>query len=232
MTIVWDGAEGPVWYEPTQDDVVWLQRAVEGEGPVESEVAQVLVNRFAYLWQVAQRVDGTPFYPTIAALAQAYAQPINPRWMEGGDKYEDAWASARTDQRRDELRARHALRKAHRELQTFSDKTRAAVRGALTTPPTIPAAWLHYSAPGTGRKGLPVLTPPVKGRNQMFGVNGAGSWAGYRMKNAGAALTPTRGTPSNPIDVDSPLQEPPEELKSYAPVVLLLAALWLLTRKK
>lgn len=207
-----NGAE--VSYAPSADDELWLRRAVAGEGRVEAQVAQVLVNRFAYLLGTAVRTDGAPFYPTLAEFVQAYAQPINPRWMRGGDKFEERFPDASREYQR-KLEAGHARRAVHRRMTDFDDATLTAVRTALHVGPIdIEPGWLHYSAPGSERPGMKPVTPPRRGTNQIFGVKGADAWGGYSVP--GAAELADR--------------HPPELLK-YAPAVLIAAALYLLNRK-
>lgn len=65
-------------YRITQNDLVWLAKMAAFEGSVESSPA--------LLWALAQRlawVDRSKF-PTLASLARAFSQPINPIWARDG----------------------------------------------------------------------------------------------------------------------------------------------------
>lgn len=173
--ISWDnGAKQPI-YLPTTNDRLWLLRAVEGEGPNHRQVAQVLVNRFLYL-----RAKQPSLYPALADLILAYSQPVNPRWMKGGDKWGEAWASAKTDKQRSALLALDKKRRAHRNLSTFSRVTEDAVTRAFTAGSRdIPATAVHFAAPKTGGKAMPLLTSKP-GENWLYSANGAETWQGYR----------------------------------------------------
>lgn len=66
-------------YPITDEDLLWLARAVKYEGDPTTYAATA--------WTLAQRyalVRST--YPTFAALIRAYAQPINPLWSRTGSK--------------------------------------------------------------------------------------------------------------------------------------------------
>jgi hypothetical protein len=82
---------------------LWLKRMVVGEGghrcsrQKASALLWAIVNRW-FLW------PGARFYPTFISLLRAFSQPINPRWMRGGDlakKYfgRNAAAKSRLDRR-------------------------------------------------------------------------------------------------------------------------------------
>lgn len=65
-------------YRITRNDLLWLAKMAAYEGGVESAPA--------LLWALAQRfawVDRSRF-PTLAALARSFSQPINPIWARDG----------------------------------------------------------------------------------------------------------------------------------------------------
>lgn len=173
--VAWDdGTKQPI-YLPTNTDRLWLLRAVEGEGPDQKQVAQVLTNRFLYL-----RARMPSAFATLADLVQAYSQPVNPRWMQGGDKWDAAWNRAKTDAQRATLLAQNKRRRAHRARGTFSASTEAAVTRALTAGSLdIPPTAVHFAAPEQGRKALPALTRPPKA-NWLHTEAPAATWQGYR----------------------------------------------------
>jgi hypothetical protein len=107
-------------YSATDDDALWLARAVAHEGSPMDAVAWALVQRFALLY---------PTYPTVAALVKAYAQPINPRWFPHGDLHAKRLRQLASDPRRqaDEL-AR--ARRREQYAQTPWDSIPAAARTA------------------------------------------------------------------------------------------------------
>ena len=145
-------------------DWLWLARAVEAEGEPHALVAQTLVNRWAWL-----RDRGLKQYPTLTSLVRGYAQPVNPRWMPGGELFEaelretaDASARARLEE--------HARRRrdVHARREVFGADTRNAVGQALVRGPiTIPAGAVHYSA---GNSKLPVLVPGGPHLNTIYGA--------------------------------------------------------------
>ncbi len=173
--VAWDdGTKQPI-YLPTEKDRLWLLRAVEGEGPDQTQVAQVLTNRFLYL-----RARLPNAYATLADLVRAYSQPVNPRWMRGGDKWDAAWSRAKTEAKRTELLALDKRRRAHSARTTFAASTEAAVTRALTAGSLdIPPTAVHFAAPGQGRKSLPALTQP-RNANWLHTEAPAATWQGYR----------------------------------------------------
>lgn len=66
-------------YLVSADDILWLHRAVQAEGPVQECVAQTLVNCFCL-----RRAQGAT-RGTLTDHVRAYAQPINPHWYSDGD---------------------------------------------------------------------------------------------------------------------------------------------------
>ena len=175
----------PGAYQPTHNDRVWLSRAVEGEGAPERLVAQALVNRFMWL-----RERDPKLYPTLADFVRAYAQPINPRWMQGGDKFEARWRKADAAGKV-RLRQQNARRQAHSTMTDFSDKTEDAVHRALTAGPVdLPSPdTTDYSAANMPEPGhLVRKTEHVPGRNTFYAAKGARGWKGY-----GARVAPALG---------------------------------------
>lgn len=63
---------------------LWLKRMVLGEGGWKcsdykaAALCWAIVNRW-FLW------PGAKYYPTFISMMRAFSQPINPRWMTGGD---------------------------------------------------------------------------------------------------------------------------------------------------
>lgn len=155
---VWSpaGAQLPI----TDADQLWLARAVEAEGQPKELVAQALINRWATLY------DQDPAaWPDLTTMVRAYAQPINPRWFEGGDLFEaqlptlspkEAAGSRRRAQMRPALAARTA----------FSADTIAAVEKAVNGPLTIPYGAVHFG-PQADRPD--VLIPGDSRRNAIYG---------------------------------------------------------------
>lgn len=138
----------------TDDDRLWLLRAVEAEGAPRTLVAQTLVNRFAWLW------DTTPGkYLTLTQLVQAYSQPVNPRWFPGGTLFEQSLGKLTPEQRPGAVTRAERRRDVHATRTTFSADTERAVDQALYGPITLPMGALHFAAPHVARPDLPVLVP-------------------------------------------------------------------------
>lgn len=150
--------------EVTADDRLWLARAVAREGEPLDLVAQALVNRWAWL---ADAQPGT--YPRLQDLVRAYAQPVNPRWMPGGDLFERRLERLRaTGQtaRIDVERRRAARRVRYAQATQFSPAVLDAVRQAVMGPVTLPAGVQHYHArPG---RPFPEVVRGVPGQSNTF----------------------------------------------------------------
>lgn len=147
-------------------DWLWLARAVQSEGEPRDLVAQVLVNRWAWL-----RDQGNATFPTLTSLVRAYAQPVNPLWMPGGRLYE-AELRETTDPKLRAALLEHAERRrdVHATREAFDPATLQAVSQALIRGPiTIPAGAVHYSA-GSSTSKLPVLIPGGPRRNTIYGA--------------------------------------------------------------
>lgn len=146
------------------DDVLWLSRAVEAEGPPRDLVAQTLVNRWAWLQDFAPGQ-----YPTLEALVRAYAQPVNPRWYPTGDKFLEAYGKVVVpDAQRSLMQRAQARELLHSTRVQFSESTDAAVQQALRGPVTLPAGVLHYAAASVKRPDLPLLLRGEPGKTNSF----------------------------------------------------------------
>lgn len=154
----------------TEDDALWLRRAVEREGEPRELVAQALVNRWALL-----KDRGSTSYPTLASFVRAYAQPVNPRWFPGGDHHLALLAehAARGPAHRAEMIARAERRRdVHSVRKIFQPETEAAVSRALKGPITLPAGITEYAADTASarrRHGAPMLAEP--GQNAFWSHN-------------------------------------------------------------
>jgi hypothetical protein len=167
-------------YVVTDEDRLWLLRAVQVEGPVQAQVAQVLCNCFAYLYA---RDNDTW---SLTKLVRSYAQPVNPAWFRSGLQFQK-WHAR--DPVKYPLSAALRRETMHSVRTTFDPPVVAAVDKALTAGPVdIPknatdyaAAWIDASHKYTA------LTGPQKGRNRLW--TRAPEWAGYRVSSS----TPVRG---------------------------------------
>ena len=136
------------------DDALWLARAVEAEGEPRPEVAQVLVNRWAWLEETQ---PGT--YPTLRSLVRAYAQPVNPKWFVGGEllvPYMNKHAALGRAWAANELEKAWKREHVHSVRQEFTPRTRQAVQQALYGPLSIMRGMLHFG-PVEGVEGRNVL---------------------------------------------------------------------------
>lgn len=168
-------------YTVTPEDELWLLRAVEAEGPVEQQVAQTLVNCFAYLHSRKPKSC-----PTLTWLIRNYAQPLNPRWYPDGDLFK-RW-NARDPVKYSLLAAQSRLAKSKRT--NFLAGTRVAVKKALTVGPVdIPSNCTDYAAAriDASRKYREV-TPKKhpKYANRLW--TRAPDWPGYRVIVSGTDL--------------------------------------------
>jgi len=149
----------------SDDDRLWLLRAIEAEGEPRALVAQVLVNRWAWLHD-----ENAGKYPRLADLVRAYAQPVNPRWYPDGSLFLDSIAKMPESQRPSAMKRAAIRRDVHSERTTFSQATIDAVRAALFGPVSIPLGALHFAAPSVLRSDLPVLVPSADIRqNTIYG---------------------------------------------------------------
>lgn len=164
-------------YVVTEEDILWLARAVEKEclddadDLDERRVAQALVNCFCL--EASRGV-----YKNLKTFVQAYAQPVNPRWFPEGDLFKK-WHAI--DPKKYPLSAAVARRDKHSKRSDFGWEACAAVDRALIEGPVdiLPsctdyaAAWLDAS------KKYVELTKPEKGRNRLW--TRAPWWTGYEV---------------------------------------------------
>lgn len=174
-------------YHPTAADVLWLHRAVEGEGPPHREVAAVLVNGF--MW--ARECSG--FSGPLMQWIRAYAQPVNPRWYVDGDLFRKQWTIATGDKRKGLEIVARAREATHSTRVRFSQTTADAVHRALTEP--ISAArcdWTDYAAAriDASKKGYIPRTPKTPGVNRFWTRPSAIGWQGYFTAAAGGSGPP------------------------------------------
>jgi hypothetical protein len=162
-------------YEVTAADVLWLQRAVQAEGEDPRQVAAVLVNGF--MWNRSRGSSGT-----LASWVRSYAQPVNPRWYESGDKHQAALLEAGTNASiKDGLitKARNRER-VHSVRTSFDARTLEAVRDALAgMPSNVKRAAVDYAAPRVASSRIPLEPVPTTNRNRLYTRLGAESWQGY-----------------------------------------------------
>jgi hypothetical protein len=161
-------------YRVTDEDVRTLRLAVQHEGAVRDQVAQVLVNCFAYLHSLKPKAC-----PSIAWLVRAYAQPINPQWFPEGKQFK-RWNAI--DPKKYSLAAAVIRRDVLSKVTKFLPATLAAVDKALTEGPvSIPANATDYAAARVdASKKYQPLTPPEKGVNRLW--TRAPKWQGYRVQ--------------------------------------------------
>lgn len=161
-------------YRVTPDDRIWLLRAVQCEGRVEAQVAQVLVNLFAYLHS---RSPGSA--PSLTWLVRSYAQPVNPAWFPAG-KHFLRWHAV--DPIKYSLIAATRREAMHSKRNTFDRRVMDAVTRALSLGPIdVPrnatdyaAAWIDAS------KKYKALAAPQKGVNRLW--TRAPGWTGYSVE--------------------------------------------------
>lgn len=167
---------GGTKYEPTEDDKLWLLRAVQAEGAPQLGVARALVNRFMML----RASNARPLHQTLAAFVRAYAQPVNSRWFPDGELF---LSKTRTPL---EVQQATLRRDAHSKRNTFDDKVRASVARALSTP--FMSDVTDYAVPsldGT-KKGLTARGEPIKGENRFWTARPG--WLGYFTSGSSVAL--------------------------------------------
>lgn len=160
-------------YTVTPDDRLWLLRAVQCEGNEETQVAQVLVNCFAYL-----HANKPKSCASLTWLVRSYAQPVNPTWFPGGSNFE-RWHAK--DPAKYPLAAAVRRRDVHSKLSAFRPDVVDAVDRALHEGPLdIPANATDYAASwiDASKKYKP-LTAPKKGVNRLW--TRAAQWQGYEV---------------------------------------------------
>lgn len=161
-------------YSPTDEDRIWLLRAVAGEGRDHREVAQALAQRFRFL-----RETRPGLYPTLASLVRAYSQPVNPRWLPGGDKFEAARAAGKSSASDAAVRRR----RVHHARVDFDPQVVSAAGEALCMlragwpPNAIAPEVTHFAAPDKNRPHMIERTTARDGRNRLWTTQGSVRWA-------------------------------------------------------
>jgi len=164
-------------YRITRDDVLWMARMAVYEGGDAADSLWALTQR--YVWFEER---GT-YYARLADLAQAFSQPINPRWTAEGDFCAPGGKYHGTDYCSP---ARLARRQAAREasLDYLADKdpdsvarTVAWAQGMLPNPLPLATNW---AAPKVAQGYLdrnPDADLLLKRGNWFIVDKGAQSWA-------------------------------------------------------
>lgn len=168
-------------YALTAGDRLWLLRAVQAEGPVQSQVAEALVNLFAYRLDArAQNPSsrGLAEATSLQSLVRAYAQPVNPRWYAGGDLHRAALAKASAQSERSKLQAAAVKRERVHSTRTVFDApviaaVDSALRGRHATDVTDYAAQHIDARP----KGYEARSEPRQGVNRLW--TREPGWSGY-----------------------------------------------------
>lgn len=112
---------------------LWLMRMVLGEGGkgCTYEKAEVLcraiINRW-FLW------PGARWYPTFILMMRAFSQPINPRWMTGGDLAKKWVGRKAASKERLARRAWVCSRKKHQIPRIIRNAVENVARGKLSYP--------------------------------------------------------------------------------------------------
>lgn len=161
-------------YEPTDEDRLWLLRAVAREGADQDQVAQALVNGFCHAYAAEHE-------HSLAHHVQAYAQPINPRWFPEGDLFKH-WHAI--DPAKYSQVAAERRRDVYSQATTFQLHVQAAAIKALTCGPfDIPASCTDYAAWWLINRWQTPLTAPVRnGPNRLW--TRAPGWTGYTVASA------------------------------------------------
>lgn len=176
-----DGSATP--YPVKASDVLWLSRAVQAEGPVQREVAAVLLNGF--MWARARK----GYKGTLTDWVRAYAQPINPRWYPNGDLF--AGSYERADPATRETLKKRAQNRAnvHSTRTQFTPGTEDAVRDALNgrvlSGELLAATDYAAGSLDATRKGYTLLQSQP-GANYIWSRPGTDGWEGYRVDAVGA----------------------------------------------
>lgn len=184
-------------YVVTDEDVLWLKRAVLREGAVMAQVAQCLVNGFAAFHSTKPKST-----PTLTWWVRAYAQPVNPRWFPEGKIFQK-WHA------RDPKRYPLAVAKKRRDVYStkmhFNQDTLDAVERALTEGPVdIPPNATDYAASWIdSSRRMTALTKPRKGVNRLW--TRKPGWGGYQVVAESDQSSPGAEAPS---EGDSPVVTP------------------------
>lgn len=89
--------------ELSDNDLLWLGRMCYGEGGIRCSTAHAAVMIFAMINRYLLH-PGRQHWSTFLYMLRAFSQPINPRWMRGGDlaeknKNKDSCSKSRLDRR-------------------------------------------------------------------------------------------------------------------------------------
>lgn len=162
-------------YTVTSDDALWLARAVEAEGPVQMQVAAVLVSGFCF----ARAIKG--YEKTLGTFVRAYAQPVNPRWYAKGDLFLASLANKSDSEKIEALKDAERRERVHSQRLAFTPGTQAAVVAALNGRVILPKGATDYAAAyiDASHKQYVPLTPAQKGVNRLWTRPGASEWTGY-----------------------------------------------------
>lgn len=159
-------------YVVTDDDRLWLLRAVAAEGAYALDVARALVNLFVWSKRKAPAL-------TLETLVRSYAVPVNPRRAPGGDLFE----------RENPGEAIGARRVAAAQRMTFPRHVVYAVKQALAPGYAYRSNVLDYAAPdhdathGGKRPQYKPVTSRRAGVNRLWTRDA--SWRGYRVTMGG-----------------------------------------------
>ena len=159
-------------YTVTSEDLLWLLRAINHEGPDPRLNAAVLVN--GHMWNRSQGGRGS-----LGSWVRNYSQPVNPHWYESGEGHQQKMREAASEAERAELVA-----KARRREHVFSKETKfparihAAVRAALAGAVPLDPRAVDFAAPWAKSSRI-ALEPVPKGRNRLYTRRGAETWEGY-----------------------------------------------------
>lgn len=163
-------------YRVQEEDVLWLLRAVEAEGPLETEVAATLINGFCFTRSKGQ-------YSRLVDFVRAYAQPVNPRWYVSGDLFLKSLGKLRPAEQERAYASALRRERVHSTRFQFSKVTERAVVAALSGLVAIPPNATDYAAAYVDayHKNYTPLAAPVASRNRLWSRSGAALWAGYRV---------------------------------------------------
>lgn len=165
--------------EASAADRLWLLRAVQAEGEPRRAVAEALVNLYAW-----QRSRGGK--ASLESIVRAYAQPVNPRWFEGGDLFKTALAKAPEAAKPAMLAAARRRERFHSVRAKFDAGVIEAVAFALAGEHRTDVT--DYAAPNVDAtsKGYQPRSDAQPGRNRLW--TRAPGWAGYVASSAPSVL--------------------------------------------
>ena len=178
-----DGSSGEP-YRVTSEDVTWLLRAVDAEGPPHDKVAAVLCNGF--VWARARK----RWRRSLGEWVRAYSQPVNPRWFPDGELHlRELAAHPENAEALTSAATRRML--VHSVRRTFTSSARSAVHAAITGQTKIPPEATDFAAPfvDATKRGYTPLEDATPGRNRLWTRPGAEQWRGYASDATGALLS-------------------------------------------